>query len=150
MNSSTLRFVWGPATVLVLVPWSPYRTEAALVTYQFSGVVTDVSTPLSTSGGQGANGFDTGLKLQGTVTFNTLTQRTFIPPLPVWPLPDYDIYEYGRAITSLKVSVGTYMPSPIGNNDINVISGSRAAYHFLHQVTGDPVRGIAPSFFDEP
>ena len=64
-------FILSASSVLSLLHVS--KADAALVTYQFSGNISEVSGSLFTPGGQGANGFNAGLKLSGTYTFDSAT-----------------------------------------------------------------------------
>lgn len=81
MHSSTRRCVWCLATVVLLMSSGPHPTEAALVTYQYTGVVTGVTGPVYTARGSGADGFDAGLMLAGQCTFDTMAPHMNLRPL---------------------------------------------------------------------
>ncbi|MGC3975693.1 MAG: hypothetical protein QM771_15125 [Nitrospira sp.] len=131
---------------LGMIPQAWHHAHASLVTYQFSGTLTDVPASLHTTGEKGANGFETGLKVTGAMTFNTSTPGVLTPPPPGPPF-GFQLYNYASAITSLTPSVGTYTPTVIGNGSISVLTGSRAGYGFSGLMTGNLVDGQSPSFF---
>jgi len=136
--------------ILIHAPWTIQPAESALVTYQFNGTVTDVSSSLSTLKGHGANGFAAGLRLSGAYTFDSkasgvmFTVTDHMMPIPVTTT----VTTYVGAITSLNLSLGTYAPMAVGYNHFNVVTGQTANYHVYHEIAGNLVQGIAPSLFD--
>ena len=117
------------------------RAEAALVTYEFSGNISEVPGSLFTSGGTGANGFNTGLKLSGTYTFDTAAAGLLPSSLP--------IQLYNNSVSSLNLSIGNYSAvlQGGGTNLTTVSSGNPAFYSVNVGTAGNLVKGLAPSLF---
>ena len=117
------------------------RAEAALVTYQFSGNISEVPGALFTPGGLGANGFNSGLKLSGTYTFDNATTGLLPSGLPV--------QMYNNSVSTLNLSIGNYSAvlQGGGTNLTTVSSGNPALYSVNLGTAGNLVKGLAPSLF---
>ncbi len=117
------------------------RAEAALVTYQFSGNISEVPGALFTPGGLGANGFNSGLKLSGTYTFDNATPGLLPSGLP--------IQTYNNSVSTLNLSIGNYSAvlQGGGSNLTTLSSGNPALYSVNLGVAGNLVKGLAPSLF---
>ena len=120
---------------------APSHGSAALVTFSFGGSVSDVLGSVFTPGGQGANGFSTGLPLSGSFTFNSST-------------PDSNAGanngRYNGAIQNLVVNVGTYQAtfSP-GSSFIQVINRPSGDIYEVRAdgFLGNSVNGRIPTSF---
>jgi hypothetical protein len=125
----------------VLPVWEGTRAEAALVTYQFSGNISEVPGALFTPGGLGANGFNSGLKLSGTYTFDNATTGLLPSGLPV--------QMYNNSVSTLNLSIGNYSAvlQGGGTNLTTVSSGNPALYSVNLGTAGNLVKGLAPSLF---
>lgn len=118
--------------------------QAALVTYQFSGNISEVPGSVFTSGlngGVGANGFNTALKLSGTYTVDTATAGLLPSGLP--------IQMYNNSVTNMNFAIGTYAGTlkSGGANFTTINSGAPALYSVNLGVNGNLVKGQAPSLF---
>ena len=125
----------------VLPVWEGTRAEAALVTYQFSGNISEVPGALFTPGGLGANGFNSGLKLSGTYTFDNATTGLLPSGLP--------IQVYNNSVSTLNLSIGNYSAvlQGGGTNLTTVSSGNPSLYSVNLGTAGNLVKGLAPSLF---
>ena len=93
------------------------KAGAALVTYQFSGNISEVPGSLFTSGlagGVGANGFNAGLKLSGTYTVDTATAGLLPSGLPT--------ELYNGSVTNLNFTVGTAATLKSGGTNFTTIN----------------------------
>ena len=121
--------------------WEETKAEAAPVTYQFSGNISEVPGALFTSGGAGANGFNAGLKLTGTYTFDAATAGLLPSGLP--------FQVYNGSVSDLSLSIGTYSAvlQGGGSNLTSLSSGNPGIYSLNLGAAGNLVRGLAPSLF---
>ena len=123
----------------------PHETAAAPVTYAFTGAIGEVSFPLYTSSGTGANGFNTGLTLAGKFEFNPLAVPTSLTST---------VATYGNAVTRLSFNIGTYTsPDALGGglmgvNYLKVTNGATDAYQLGASALGPLVKNLAPSIFE--
>lgn len=131
--------ILGAASVLPML--SVGNAEAALVTYEFSGNINEVPGSIFTPKGQGANGFNAGLKLSGTYTFDTSTAGLAPTGLP------FQIYH--SAVQNLSLSIGNYAATLQGGgtNITAITSGNPSLYSVNLGVAGNLVKGFAPSLF---
>lgn len=125
----------------ILPIWHGTTAEAALVTYQFSGNISEVPGSLFTPGGLGENGFNSGLKLSGTYTVDTATAGMLPTGLP--------IQMYNGSVTNLNLSIGNYSAvlQGGGTNLTTVSSGNPSLYSVNVGTAGNLVKGLAPSLF---
>ncbi len=115
---------------------SPAPARAMLVTYSFEGAITEMSDNLFTPGGTGTNGFNSGLKLKGTYTFNTLSA----------PAGNGNFH---NALTSMTLQIGNYSATQtFGQNLIQLQNGNVDRYRVVSSVGGDAVKGLSPSLFE--
>jgi hypothetical protein len=117
---------------------------AALVTYQFSGNISEVPFSVFTSGlagGVGANGFNAGLKLSGTYTVDTATTGLLPTGLPT--------QLYNGSVTNLNFTVGNYAGTfqSGGTNFTTINNGAPDLYSVNLGVNGGLVKGQTPSLF---
>ncbi len=138
-NLSLSLLILGAASVLPML--SVGNAEAALVTYEFKGNISEVSGSLFTPGGQGANGFNAGLKLSGTYTFDTATAGMLPSGLGA--------QVYNGSVTDMKLSVGNYSATLQGGgtNLTTMTNGSTSLYSLNLGTAGNLVKGLAPSLF---
>ena len=132
-------FILSASSVLSLLHVS--KADAALVTYQFSGNISEVSGSLFTPGGEGANGFNAGLKLSGTYTFDSATAGMLPSGLGA--------QVYNASVTEMNLSIGNYS-APLqggGTNLTTMTSGSTSLYSVNLGTAGNLVKGLAPSLF---
>ena len=134
--------VLGTGTSLSL--FSATKADAALVTYQFSGNISEVPGSVFTSGlagGVGANGFNAGLKLSGTYTVDTATAGLLPSGLPT--------QLYNGSVTNLNFTVGNYAGTlkSGGTNFTTINNGSPDLYSVNLGVNGNLVKGQTPSLF---
>ena len=120
------------------------QANAALVTYQFSGNISEVPGSLFTSGlagGVGANGFNAGLKLSGNYTVDTATAGMLPSGLP--------IQMYNGSVTNLNFTVGNYAGTlkSGGTNLTTINNGTPNLYSVNLGVNGNLVKGQTPSLF---
>ncbi|NGZ96164.1 MAG: hypothetical protein CV089_08565 [Nitrospira sp. WS110] len=120
------------------------RSDAAPVTFNFSGSVSEVHGGVFTSGGSGANGFSSSLPLSGNFTFDSTTPDVLSSD-PSWGL-------YANPIQNLTVNVGGYTAafSP-GSSVIQVIKnpGLGDTYSLtVNGLTGNTVNGLFPTMFE--
>jgi hypothetical protein len=120
---------------------SPLSARAASVTFQFSGLVTDVFGSVFTPGGTGSNGFSTGLPLSGSYTFNSST-------------PDSgggaNNGRYNNAVQNLSVTVGGYTATfTPGSSFIQVINRPSGDSYEVRAdgLLGNAVNGRIPTSF---
>lgn len=136
---------------LVLVLSCAPSTRAALVTYEFSGTVTDVASSLHTPGGSGQNGFDVGLHLFGRYTFDTTTEGSGPPPLPnsTTPISSTTFAMYPGFVRSANIAVGDLVTEfRTGMVSLATVSlQSWANYDVEIEQAGSLVNGFAPSVF---
>lgn len=132
-------FILGAGSVLPML--SVGKAEAALVTYQFSGNISEVPGSVFTPNGQGANGFNTGLKLSGTYTFDSGTTGLLPSGLP--------IQIFNGSVKNLDLSIGNYAATLQGggSNITTISSGNPSLYSVNLGVAGNLVKGFAPSLF---
>lgn len=125
----------------VLPVWEGPRAEAAIMTYEFSGNISEVPGALFTSGGAGANGFNTGLKLSGTYTFDTAATGLLPSGLP--------IQIYNNSVSALNLGIGNYSAvlQGGGTNLTTMNGGNPSLYSVNLGTAGDLVKGLAPSLF---
>ncbi len=121
--------------------WQAQQADAALVTYEFSGNISQVPGPLFTPGGAGANGFNSGLKLSGTYTFETTTPGLLPSGLST--------QMYSGSLSNLQLSIGNYGASlSSGGTNLTLVStGGTSLYSVNAGVSGNLVKGLAPSLF---
>jgi hypothetical protein len=115
------------------------------VTYSFTGAISEVSFPLFTSGGTGANGFNSGLTLSGSFEFNHFAVPTSLTST---------VATYGNAVNRLSLQIGDYVsPNALGGglmgiNMIQITNGSMDRYLVQTSAVGSLVKGLAPSIFE--
>lgn len=137
-------------TLVLGLSWAP-SAHAALVTYEFSGTVTDVASSLHTPGGSGHNGFDVGLHLFGRYTFDTTTAGSGPPPLPnsTTPIPSTTFAMYPGFARSSNIAVGDlvteFRPGMVSLATVSLQSW--ANYNVEIEQAGRLVNGFAPSVF---
>ncbi|ULA70023.1 MAG: hypothetical protein LZF62_480221 [Nitrospira sp.] len=149
MHYRTLRCAWGLATVLILMSWGLHPTEAALVTYQFTGTVSGVTGSVYTAGGSGADGFDAGLNLSGRYTFDTMAPHMNPPPPPsgAGGASSQQGY-YPGSIRAFDFMIGTYASGPQTAGGSSVSVGDLGArYRVDMALLGDAVKGGLPALF---
>jgi hypothetical protein len=132
-------FILGASWILAL--FSASESKAALVTYQFSGNIGQVSGSLFTPTGLGANGFNAGLKMSGTYTFDTATAGLLPSGL--------GIQMYSGSVTNLNLSVGNYAAVlQGGGTNVTTLSNAATSLYSVNLGTaGNLVKGLAPSLF---
>ena len=139
LTLSLCLLILGASSVLSLLPAG--EADAALVTYQFSGNIGQVSGSLFTPTGLGANGFNAGLKMSGTYTFD---------PATVGLLPSgLGIQLYNGSVTDLNLSIGNYAAvlQGGGTNVTTMSNGATSLYSVSLGTAGNLVKGFAPSLF---
>jgi len=122
----------------------PGHSDAAPVTFNFGGSVSDVQGTVFAAGGSGANGFGSSLPLSGNFTFNSATPDVLSSD-PTWGL-------YVNPVQNLTVNVGTYtaMFSP-GSSVLQVIKnpGAGDTYRLtVNGLSGSTVNGQFPTLFE--
>jgi hypothetical protein len=130
------------AAVLALVLSIPSLGSAAPVTFEFTGLVTNVSGDLFTAGGTGANGFRAGLSLTGSYTFNSLAPDTSGNPF---------VGNYNNAISNMTLSVGDYTATfNPGTSFIRVTDRPNADLYEVqvNGLLGNSVNGFTPTIFN--
>ncbi len=132
-------FILGATSVLSFLPVN--TADAALVTYEFSGNISEVPGALFTPGGQGANGFNAGLKLSGTYTFDSAATGLLPSGLQA--------QVYNGSVTNLNLSIGNYAAvlQGGGTNLTTMSSGNPSLYSVNLGAAGNLVKGFAPSLF---
>ncbi|MGD9725898.1 MAG: hypothetical protein AB7V39_05835 [Nitrospiraceae bacterium] len=120
----------------------PRPGVAAPVTFEFTGLVTNVSGDLFTAGGTGANGFRAGLPLTGSYTFNSLTPDTSGNPA---------VGEYTNAISNMTMTIGDYTAT--FNPGTSIIRVTDRPFVDLYEVQingllGNSVKGFTPTIFN--
>jgi hypothetical protein len=136
MKQSSIKRLFLPVIALTLV-LTTASAHAMIITYSFQGAITRVSDNLFTPQGTGSNGFNSGLQLQGTYQFDTMT-------------PPVGNGNFQNAITSLNLTVGTYSANQsFGTNVIRLTDGAFDQYRVRSSVTGNLVNdGLSPQVFD--
>lgn len=136
---------------LVLGLWCATSTHAALVTYEFSGTVTEVAPSLHTPGGTGQNGFDVGLHLFGRYTFDTTTPGSGPPSLPnsTTPTPVTTFAMYPGLVRSANMAIGDLVTQfrPGMFSLATVLVQNLVTYNVQIEQVGGLVNGLAPSVF---
>ena len=128
-------------TLVFILLLAPGHGSAAPVTFSFGGAVTDVMGSVFTPGGQGANGFSTGLPFSGSFTFNSSTPDS---------IAGANNGRYNGAIQNLTVNVGTYQATfTPGSSFIQVINRPSGDIYELRAdgFLGNPVNGRIPTSF---
>ncbi len=134
LRQTVARAVFVAMSVVAVL--APATAKAMLVTYSFEGAITEVSDNLFKSGGTGSNGFNSGLHLKGTYTFNTLAA----------PAGNGNFH---NAVTALTVQIGNYSASQsFGQNLIQLQNGPADRYRLASSVDGNLVKGLSPSLFE--
>ncbi len=119
-------------------------SNAANVSFNFTGSVSDVQGGVFTSGGSGLNGFGSSLPMSGSFTFNSATPDV-LPGDGSWGL-------YPNPIQSMSVKVGNYTAtfSP-GSSVMQVIKNPGLGDTFkvtLNSFSGSTVNGFTPTTFE--
>lgn len=134
----------GAAGLFCALLLAPGPSDAAPVTFGFSGSVSEVLGGVFTSGGSGANGFGSSLPLSGNFTFNSNTVDVLSSD-PSWGL-------YANPIQNLTVKVGNYTAAFLpGSSVIQVIKnpGLGDTYRLtVNGLTGSSVNGQFPNMFE--
>lgn len=142
MDRKTFCGAAGYATVAILALLAmPVSAGAASVTFQFSGLVTDVFGSVFTPGGTGSNGFSTGLPLSGSYTFDSSTPDSIAAA---------NNGRYNGAIQNLTVNVGTYQATfTPGSSFIQVINRPIGDIYEVRAdgFIGNAVNGRIPTSF---
>jgi hypothetical protein len=132
------------AGLLFALLLAPDRSNAAPITFSFSGSVSEVQGSVFSSGGSGANGFGSSLPLSGNFTFNSST-TDILSSDSSWGL-------YANPIQNLTLNVGTYTASfTPGSSVMQVISnpGVGDTYRLtVNGLTGNTVNGQFPTMFE--
>jgi len=121
---------------------APAMSLAAPVTFEFTGLVTNVSRDLFTAGGGGANGFTAGLPLTGSYTFNSLTPDSSGNPF---------VGNYGNAISNMTISIGDYTATfNPGTSFIRVTDRPNVDLYEVqvNGLLGNNVTGFTPTIFN--
>ena len=119
-------------------------SNAANVSFNFTGSVSDVQGGVFTSGGSGLNGFGSSLPMSGSFTFNSATPDV-LPGDGSWGL-------YPNPIQSMSVKIGNYTAtfSP-GSSVMQVINNPGLGDTFkvtLNGFSGSTVNGFTPTTFE--
>lgn len=119
-------------------------SNAANVSFNFSGSVAEVQGGVFTAGGSGSNGFGSALPLSGNFTFNS-TNPDLLPGDPMWGL-------YANPVQNLTVKIGNYTTtfSP-GSSVMQVINNPGLGDTFkltLNGFSGSTVNGLTPTTFE--
>lgn len=119
-------------------------SNAANVSFNFSGSVAEVQGGVFTAGGSGSNGFGSALPLSGNFTFNS-TSPDLLPGDPMWGL-------YANPVQNLTVKIGNYTTtfSP-GSSVMQVINNPGLGDTFkltLNGFSGSTVNGLTPTTFE--
>lgn len=143
----TIGFWVGALCALLLAPWP---SDAANVSFSFSGSVGEVFGRVVTSGGAGSNGFSSSLPMTGSMTFNPgATDHT--PGSSVFG--DYAGSGASSPIQSLTVKVGDYTATFLpGSSSIEVVNNQPTfgdSYRVsVTGLTGNAVNGRFPNGFE--
>ena len=144
-NRRAMRAMIGlGAGLLCAVLLAPDRTQAASISFNFSGSVGDVFGGVFTPQGFGADGFTTALPLSGGASFNTLATDVNAAS---------NVGRYNNTIQDFSVSVGTYFASfAPGNSFIRVTNSAPGAGNDIYELRvnglfGSAVNGFTPSSF---
>ncbi len=144
LKSSLLATVCAVAFTIMQIG-APQHAGATPVTYSFTGAISEVSFPLFTGGGTGANGFNSGLTLSGAFEFNHFAVPTSLTST---------VATYGNAVNRLSLRIGDYSsPNALGGglfgtNMIQITNGPTDAYLVRTSALGPLVKGLAPSIFE--
>ncbi|ULA59069.1 MAG: conserved exported protein of unknown function [Nitrospira sp.] len=140
IGTRAIRIVFISSCVLAMaVP-----SNAANVSFNFTGSVSDVQGGVFTSGGSGLNGFGSSLPMSGSFKFNSATPDV-LPGDGSWGL-------YPNPIQSMSVKVGNYTAtfSP-GSSVMQVIKNPGLGDTFkvtLNNFSGSTVNGLTPTTFE--
>ena len=133
--------VGGGSALMFILLLAPGHASAAPVTFSFGGAVTDVMGSVFTPGGQGPNGFSTGLPFSGSFTFDSSTPDSIAAA---------NNGRYNGAIQNLTVNVGTYQATfTPGSSFIQVINRPSGDIYELRAdgFLGNSVNGRIPTSF---
>ena len=132
------------AGLLCALLMAPDRSQAASISFNFSGSVGEVFGGVFTPHGFGHDGFSTGLPVSASASFNTLSTDT---------RPSPTIGLYNNPIQDFAVSVGTHVAffAP-GSSSISITNRAPGAGNDVYQLNvnglfGDKVNGYSPSNF---
>lgn len=132
------------AGLLCAMLMAPSPSQAASVSFNFSGSVGDVFGGVFTPHGFGADGFTTALPVSGGASFNTLATDVNAAS---------NVGRYNNAIQDFSVSVGTYFATfAPGNSFIRVTNSAPGAGSDIYELRvnglfGSAVNGFTPSSF---
>lgn len=132
------------AGLLCALLMAPDRSQAASISFNFSGSVGDVFGGVFTPQGFGADGFTTALPVSGGGSYNS--NATDI-------IAGSNIGRYNNTIQDFSVSVGTYFASfAPGNSFIRVTNSAAGAGNDIYEVRvngllGSSVNGFQPTSF---
>lgn len=132
------------AGLLCALLLAPDRSQAASVSFDFSGSVGDVFGRVFTPQGFGHDGFTTALPVSGGASFNTLATDT---------RPSSNLGLYNNPVQDFSVSVGTYFATfAPGSSAISITNRAPGAGNDVYQMRvngllGDQVNGYSPSSF---
>ena len=145
MNQKSVMTLVGLGTgLLCALLMAPDRSQAASISFNFSGSVGDVFGGVFTPQGFGADGFSTALPVSGGASFNSNATDTIAAS---------NIGRYNNTIQDFSVSVGTYFASfAPGNSFIRVTNSSAGAGSDIYEVRvngllGSAVNGFQPTSF---
>jgi hypothetical protein len=145
---SLFRGVFCIGIFSMLSPWGTTLVEAALVTYQFTGSISEVNGSIHTPGGLGADGFDYGLTLSGRYTFDTTTPIQLAPPPPPSVVHGYQQGYYMNSVRASEFTIGNYASRLQTGGDTSIILGDRGAgYRVDNGILGEAVKGDLPLLF---
>ncbi|MCI1278795.1 MAG: VPLPA-CTERM sorting domain-containing protein [Nitrospira sp.] len=132
------------AGLLCALLMAPDRSQAASISFNFSGSVGDVYGRVFTPQGFGHDGFTTALPVSADASFNTLATDT---------RPASNLGLYNNPIQDFSVSVGTYFAAfAPGSSSISITNRAPGAGNDVYKLTvnglfGDHVNGYSPSQF---
>lgn len=144
-NRRTVRTMIGlGAGLLCAMLVTPNHSQAASISFNFSGSVGDVFGGVFTPQGFGADGFTTALPVSGGASINTLATDV---------IAGSNIGRYNNTVQDFSVSVGTYFATfAPGNSFVRVTNSAPGAGSDIYELRvnglfGSAVNGFAPSSF---
>ena len=111
----------------MLAPGASMQVEAAFVTYEFTGTISEVTGSVHTPSGTGANGFNSGMNLSGRYTFDTTARHMNPPPPPGGAGSSSQQGYYPDSLRAFDFTIGTYATGPQTAGGSSVILGDLGA-----------------------